>query len=347
MLQLFDEAVANGAPQYKAAELMQIPQRTLRRWRSSQGQVLPDLRSLAIQAAPKNKLSEQEPQHILHVCNDADYASLPPSQIVPRLADQGEYIASESTIYRVLKANDQLHHRGKAKPPQPATEPTSHQASQPNEIWTWDISYLPSNVRGLYWYLYMIIDIYSRKIVGWEIHDRECGTLASQLIERATLSEGCLVKPRYLHADNGAPMKSLTLRAKLDEMGIRTSFNRPGVSNDNAYSESLFRTAKYRPKYPAHGFEELGAAREWMLNFVNWYNNEHRHSAIKFVTPAQRHRNQDTQVLTKRHAIYQQAKAKYPERWAKETRDWTPVSAVTLNPGKPEDNQQDGQKRAA
>ncbi|NUY57743.1 transposase, partial [Salinivibrio sp. EAGSL] len=161
LLKLFDEAVANGAPQYKAAELMQIPQRTLRRWRSSQGQVLPDLRSLAIQAAPKNKLSEQERQHILHVCNDADYASLPPSQIVPRLADQGEYIASESTIYRVLKANDQLHHRGKAKPPQPASAPTSHQASKPNEIWTWDISYLPSNVRGLYWYLYMIIDIYS------------------------------------------------------------------------------------------------------------------------------------------------------------------------------------------
>lgn len=326
---------------------MQVPQRTLRRWRSSQGRVLPDLRPLAIRPAPKNKLSDQERQYILSVCNEADYASLPPSQIVPRLADKGEYIASESTIYRVLKANDQLHHRGKAKPPQPATEPTSHDAIKPNEIWTWDISYLPSNVRGLYWYLYMVIDIYSRKIVGWEVHDCECGSLASQLIERAIFSERCFEKPRYLHSDNGAPMKSLTLRAKLDEMGIRTSFNRPGVSNDNAYSESLFRTAKYRPNYPEHGFADLAAAREWMLNFVNWYNNEHRHSAIKFVTPAQRHRNQDTEVLEKRHDVYQLAKAKYPERWAKETRNWEPVGAVTLNPRDPEYNQQSGQKRVA
>ncbi|UTV26398.1 IS3 family transposase [Photobacterium atrarenae] len=347
LLQLFDEAVANGAPQYKTAELIQVPERTLRRWRTSNGHVLADLRPLAIRPEPKNKLSKQERQHILDVCNDAEYASLPPSQIVPRLADKGDYIASESTIYRVLKANDQLHHRGRAKPHKPATEPVSHVATKPNEIWTWDISYLPSNVRGLYWYLYMVIDIYSRKIVGWEVHDRECGALASQLIERATFSERCFVKPRYLHSDNGAPMKSLTLRAKLDEMGISTSFNRPGVSNDNAYSESLFRTTKYRPDYPAHGFKDLAATREWMLNFVNWYNNEHRHSAIKFVTPAERHRNLDAKVLAKRHTVYQLAKAKHPERWAKDTRDWSPIGAVTLNPERADNNQQGGQKRAA
>lgn len=266
---------------------------------------------------------------------------------MPKLADQGEYIASESSIYRVLKDNDQLHHRGRTKPPQPTTEPASHVATKPNEIWTWDISYLPAKVRGLYWYLYMVIDIYSRKIVGWEVHDCECGTLTSQLIERATFSERCFVKPHYLHSDNGAPMRSLTLRAKLDEMGIRTSFNRPGVSNDNAYSESLFRTAKYRPNYPEHGFETLADAREWILNFVNWYNNEHHHSAIKFVTPAERHRNLDTTVLAKRHTVYQQAKAKHPERWARETRDWSPVGSVTLNPKSADNNEHGGQKRAA
>ena len=346
LLALFDEAVANGAPQYKAADLMQVPQRTLRRWRTSQGHVLPDLRRLAIRPEPKNKLSEKERQHILNVCNEADYANLPPSQIVPKLADQGEYIASESSIYRVLKDNDQLHHRGRTKPPQPTTEPASHVATKPNEIWTWDISYLPAKVRGLYWYLYMVIDIYSRKIVGWEVHDCECGTLASQLIERATFSERCFVKPHYLHSDNGAPMRSLTLRAKLDEMGIRTSFNRPGVSNDNAYSESLFRTAKYRPNYPEHGFETLADAREWILNFVNWYNNEHHHSAIKFVTPAERHRNLDTTVLAKRHTVYQQAKAKDPERWARETRDWSPVGSVTLNPKSADNNEHGGQKKS-
>lgn len=293
MLQLFDEAVAQGASRYKAAQQMQLPERTLRRWRDPSGNVIPDQRPLAVRPVPKNKLTEPERQQILAICNAPEHASLPPSQIVPRLADQGEYIASESTLYRVLKAYEQLHHRGRAKAPKPASPPRTHKATRPNEIYCWDISFLPSHVRGRYWYLYMVMDLYSRKVVAWEVHDRECGLLASQLLERAVLKERCFQKPRILHSDNGAAMTSLTLRAKLEEMGIGSSYNRPGVSNDNAYSESLFRTTKYRPDYPIYGFADLTAAREWMLKFVTWYNTEHRHSAIKFVTPAERHNGLD------------------------------------------------------
>lgn len=326
---------------------MHVPERTLRRWRDPDGNVIPDQRPMAIRPEPKNKLTKQERQRILALCNQPEHASLSPSQIVPRLADQGEYIASESTMYRVLKAHDQLHHRGRANGPRKVTQPPSHVASGPNEIYTWDISYLPSNVRGMYWYLYMIMDIYSRKVVAWEVHERECGELAAQLVERAVISERCFIKPRYLHSDNGAPMKSLTLRAKLDDMGIGTSFNRPGVSNDNAYSESLFRTTKYRPDYPVNGFTDLSDARDWMLSFVTWYNTEHRHSAIKFVTPSERHQGRDTQILADRDAVYQQAREKNPERWAANTRNWKPVGSVTLNPERPESNQNCGRKTAA
>ncbi len=158
------------------------------------------------------------------------------------------------------------------------------------------------------------------------------GELASALIQRCVLQEKCFQEPLVLHSDNGAPMKSLTMKAKLEELGITSSFNRPRVSNDNPFSESLFRTLKYCPLWPSSGFSNLNEARNWVQSFVNWYNFKHKHSKIRFVTPADRHAGKDAVILQNRRQILQDAKAKNPERWGKNIRNCNPVGAVSLNP---------------
>ena len=322
-----------GARQEKVAQELALSTRTLRRWRDEQGQVLQDKRPIAVRPEPKNKLSIVERQEVIEVCNQVEYASLPPSQIVPRLADKGLYLASESTFYRILKAEGQQHHRGKTKAPIKRAKPTSHIATGPNQVWCWDISYMPTGIRGLYWYLYAIIDVYSRKLVAWEVHDRECSQLASELVQRAVLREQCLLKPLVLHSDNGSPMKGSTLRAKLESLGIASSYSRPRVSNDNPYVESLFKTLKYCPQWPSTGFTTLERARTWMLKFEQFYNHEHRHSGIRYVTPNERHQLKDKELLAQRKTVYELAKSKYPERWSdRQTRNWTPIGAVSLNP---------------
>lgn len=326
------EANSAGARKRRACEESGLSLRTFQRWTQEVGQIREDQRAQAQRPEPANKLSEQERARVLALCNQPDYADLPPSQIVPRLADQGVYLASESSFYRILKAADQLHHRGRAKAKQKSRPPTTHRAAAANEVWSWDISYLPSGVRGQFFYLYLIVDIFSRKIVGWEIHERECGEAAAALVQRAVLAEHCLRKPLVLHADNGSPMKSQTLQVKLYDLGITPSHSRPRVSNDNPYSEALFRTLKYCPQWPSQGFASLLAAREWMSRFVHWYNETHRHSQIRFVTPAQRHRGEDRTILERRDQVYVQAKAQHPARWSGATRNWTPVGPVTLNP---------------
>lgn len=298
------------------------------------GKVVEDKRPNTIKPEPANKLTQNERQQILEVCNSEVFAALPPSQIVPILADRGEYIASESSFYRVLKANNMLHHRGRAKTRSGHKKPTSHKAHKANEVWSWDISYLPTRVIGQHYYLYMIEDIYSRKVVGWEVHDNENGELAAQLLERTVWAEKCVKKDVVLHSDNGAPMKCFTMQAKMYELGVVSSRSRPRVSNDNPYSESLFRTVKYCPRWPSEGFESLDKAREWIKEFTTWYNNEHRHSRIKFVTPSQRHDGLDKEILAARTELYKQKKNEHPQRWSKTERNWQPIGAVDLNPEK-------------
>lgn len=335
IIDLFREAIAAGARRDKAAQELDFPTRTLRRWLDAAGEVHADRRPQAVRPAPVNRLTQEERQAVLALCNAPEYASLPPSQIVPRLADQGVYVASESTFYRVLKSEGQLHARGRARAAAKPAAPATHIATGPNQVWSWDISYMPSRVRGRYWYLYAVMDVYSRKLVAWEVHEAESGEAASVLIERAVLREGCYRKPLVLHADNGGPMKASTLRAKLEELGITASHSRPRVSNDNPYSESLFRTLKYCPQWPSQGFGTLEEARCWMLEFDRFYNHDHRHSRLRFVTPAQRHNGEDKALLAGRKAVYEAALKEKPERWSqKRTRNWTPVGAVALNPEK-------------
>ncbi len=343
LLSLFDEAVVEGAARYKVAETIGVCERTFRRWRDDKGNVIADQRPLSIKPEPGNKLSQVERDDIIAICNEPQYASLPPSQIVPKLADEGRYVASEASFYRVLKAEGQLNHRGRSKPRERQATPTTHVATGANQVWTWDISYMPSTVTGLYWYLYMIMDVFSRKIVGWEVHECESGELAKELLQRTVMREQCFGQPLVLHSDNGAPMKSLTLKAKMEELGIMSSHNRPRVSNDNAYSESLFRTTKYRPNWPRKGFDSLSQVRDWVQDFVTFYNHEHCHSGISFVTPAQRHQAEDIKLLENRKKVYESARMRNPMRWSGTTRNWERIETVALNPEKTDKQEQSEQ----
>lgn len=251
------------------------------------------------------------------------------------------YIASESTMYRVLHDAEEQHHRGRSRQASRRAK-TTHCATGPNQVWSWDITYLSGPVKGMFYYLYLIIDIYSRKIVGWEVWAEEMAEHAGQLIRRAVMVEKItiLAHSLVLHSDNGSPMKGATMLETLYQLGITPSRSRPRVSNDNAYSESVFRTCKYCPSYPSSGSATLDEARIWVKEFVKWYNYEHRHSRIKFLTPHQRHSGQEDEILSKRHQTYEAAKAKHPERWTRTTRDWSIPKEVWLNPDKPEDNGQ-------
>jgi len=335
VLSWIDDARVSGARQAKACEIVGVSERTVRRWRPDEI-VVEDQRPVVKRAAPSHKLSVEERRKILSVCNEPRFRNKPPSQIVPILADEGRYIGSESTINRVLKEQGQLNHRGRAKAPEKRREPTTHIATGPNQLWSWDVTWLASTVRGHFFYLYLVLDVYSRKCVGYEVHDMENGELAADLMTRCVLSEQCSHRPPVLHSDNGSIMKSQTLLIKLIELGVAPSYSRPRVSNDNAYSEALFKTLKYCPAWPRRGFATLEDARRWVETFVGWYNNEHRHSAVRFVTPNQRHQGEDKTLLAARRAVYEAARARNPRRWSGETRNWTPVDAVTLNPERKE-----------
>jgi putative transposase len=331
ILAMVDEAKLAGARQWLACEAIGMQVRTLQRWRREP--TVGDLRPTRVQQ-PANKLDDLERQRILAVANSAEFGHLPPSQIVPRLADQGTYVASESTFYRVLTAANQVKHRNAARPTAESSKPRAVRATGPNQLYSWDITYLPTTVRGVYFYLYMFMDIYSRKIVGWQVYDEENTVLAAEVVRDICTREKIQPGQVVLHSDNGSPMKGATMLATLQRLGVVPSFSRPAVSNDNPYSESLFKTLKYRPGYPEKTFSELVHARRWVTQFADWYNNEHRHSAIRFVTPAQRHGGKDDELLRRREAVYEAAKARHPGRWSGETRNWEPVRVVHLNPAK-------------
>ena len=331
-----EEANTAGARSHKACELLSIAPRTLQRWRQ-RGELLDDARSTR-SFAPANKLSDQEREQIIAVANLDEFAHLSPSQIVPQLADRGEYIGSESSFYRVLREAGQLKHR-QASRPATAHKPEPLAAIGPNQVYSWDITYLKTNIRGIFLYLYLFMDIYSRKIVGWQVYENEDSEWAADVLQDIVQREGITPEQVTLHSDNGGPMKGASMLAAMQTLGIMPSFSRPSVSNDNPYSESLFKTLKYRPEYPAQPFADVTAARRWVSGFVDWYNFEHRHSAIKFVTPAQRHAGLDTAILAQRQALYQAAKARHPERWSRHTRNWQPVPVVHLNPNKTDRNE--------
>jgi putative transposase len=326
ILLLVAEAVASGCSQHRACDAFNLEERTLQRWQknASDGRHGP-------LTTPANKLTNIERDLVIKTSVSAEFVNLSPHQIVPKLADAGIFIASESTFYRILKSESLSAHRGHTKP-RVVAKPMAYEAVCPNQIYSWDITYLQSCVRGQFYYLYLFLDIFSKKIVGWNIHATQESSLSAVLLEEICAKENINKHQLVVHADNGGPMKGATMLATLQKLCVVPSFSRPSVSNDNPYSESLFKTLKYCPIFPSKPFASLEAAKSWMETFVKWYNNEHLHSGINFVTPTSKHLGLDIELLKNRNEVYEKAKTKNPTRWSGQTRNWSAVTVVKLNP---------------
>ncbi len=284
-----------------------------------------------------HRFSPQERQRVLNTVTEPVFADLTPAQIVAILAEDGIYVGSESTIYRIMREEGLLTHRGRSRPARPPRHKPVLEATGIHQVLAWDITLLPGPSQGQFFYLYMVIDVWSRRILGVEVHERECGQLASTFFDRVCRDEDISDRSAtVLHSDNGAPMRSFTLAAKLAELGVASSFSRPRVSNDNAYAESWFRTMKYHQSYPLRRFRDLSAVRAWVDAFVDWYNTEHRHSGIQYVTPDQRHFGQADAICAKRQQTYEQARQQHPQRWSRSTRDWSQPQIVTINHPRPQ-----------
>ena len=343
ILQLLDEAVTQGARLKPASQLLGLAARTVQRWRRLDDG---DDRRSEPQSAPANKLTPAERQQVLTVANSPKYRDLSPKQIVPRLADDGRYVASESTFYRILREENQLAHRERCRP---ATHrrPREKVATGPCQVWSWDITYLKSQVRGRFYYLYMTIDVWSRKIVAASVYEKECGQNSALMLVETCHRHKVNPEGLVLHSDNGSPMKASTMLSTLQRLGVIPSFSRPGVSDDNPFSESLFRTMKYRPEYPSGPFASLSASQCWVDTFVQWYNTDHLHSQIRFVTPDDRHYGREESILKKRREVYAEARHKNPDRWSGQIRNWQPVAVVRLNPEKNETPEEVSLKKVA
>jgi transposase InsO family protein len=326
ILKLIDKATGMGARAGKAADVFGISERSVQRWRSRKGG---DLRR-GPSSQPSNKLSAEERENVLKIANSKGFRDLSPKQFVPLMADKGQYVASESTFYRILREEDLVKHREPSRPPSP--RPQERLATGPCQLWSWDITYLKSLIRGQFFYLYLFMDIWSRKIVAAEVFLDESSDYSAQLFADTCRKYAIDPDTLTLHADNGGPMKGSTMLATLQNLGVVPSFSRPRVSDDNPFSESLFRTLKYRPEYPSVPFASLEEARNWVSTFVNWYNTEHLHSSLRFVTPDDRHFGREENILLNRQRVYGKARLKNPNRWAKSLRNWEPVGDVCLNP---------------
>lgn len=310
----------------KACNAIGISKRSIYRWKKAKD-FLQDLRK-----GPKNNanaLSITEENQVYEILTSERFVDQTPYSIVATLSDEETYLCSESTMYRILKKYELTAHRRKSKIPAfIQLEPLI--ATRPNEIWSWDISYLKSPIKGKYFYLYLFMDIFSRKIIGWEIHLSECSIKASDFAQKLILSEHISSNSLRVHSDNGTPMKSASMVSLLESLSVFQSFSRPSVSNDNPYSEALFKTLKYKAEYPKNGFIDIEEAKRWVTIFVEWYNYRHKHSGIKFITPDEKHRGMDVEILAKRKILYQAAAAKNPIRFINGIKNLDPVQEAKI-----------------
>ena len=324
-IELIDEAVFAGARLKKACEVLEISLRTFYRWKND---TTGDKRRDSEKKIPR-KLTPEEAQEIVDVSCEKRFCDCTPYQIVAILLDEGRYIASTSSFYRILKSRDLLHHRKRGRSNKKKVTPPELVATGPNKVFSWDITWLKTDVNGIFFFAYMIIDVWSRKLVGWEIHTKESADISSNMFKR--LSRKLKLKGVKLHSDNGHPMRGSTMIQTLYNLGILPSFSRPRVSNDNPFSESFFKTVKYTAGFPSY-FKDLEHARTWMADFVNWYNTEHRHSGIGLITPEQRHIGEGSKIMGKRNNVMSKAYARKPERWSSKPAVWKNTEEVYLNP---------------
>jgi transposase InsO family protein len=324
-VELIEEAVSKGARLFKACEVLGISTATFYRWKKVGAA---DKRKGARKRVVR-KLTEEEREKIINVACEDRFKDSTPYEIVAILLDEGIYLASVSTFYRILRAAGLIHHRGNSRPGHKQDRPIELKANGPDQVYSWDITWLPTCVRGLFLFAYMIIDVWSRKVVGWEIHTEKSAAITEEMFKRLAREKN--LKGVKLHSDNGHPMKGSMLLVTLHLMGVLPSFSRPRVSNDNPFIESFFKTVKFTPGYPGR-FRDIEHTREWMADFVAWYNTEHRHSGIGYITPQQRHSGQVKKIMRFRNEVMEEARIIHPERFSGKPVRWSEHPVVYLNP---------------
>lgn len=277
------------------------------------GDILPAFGPPPRRLPPPNALCEAERQQILTVLRSEEYCDLAPAQVWARLLDDGVYLCSISTMYRLLAATGENRERRRQRT-HPAKKKPELLATRPNQVWSWDITKLKSETRGKYYELYVIIDIFSRYVLGWTVADTETGELAADFIEGVYLDQQITKGTLTLHADRGTSMTSKPVSQLLVDLGVDRTHSRPHVSNDNPYSEAAFKTLKYCPAFPA-SFGSIQDARAFTKSFFDYYNHEHRHSGIGLHTPASIHYDTATAIRQQRAITLDAAFTAHPDRF--------------------------------
>lgn len=282
---------------------------------------------------PKRTITEQERTIILSILNSARFCDLAPRQVYATLLDEGTYHCSWRSMYRILADHDQVRERRRQRR-HPHYEKPELLATSANELWTWDITRLKGPVPWHYYYLYVIIDIFSRYVVGFMVAERESAELAIELIEISCQRQHILPEQLTLHSDRGAAMTSKSMALFLSDLGVKKTHSRPHVSNDNPFSEAQFKTLKYHPTFPDR-FGSIHDARAWAQEFFDWYNNHHRHSSIALMTPYMVHYGQAERVREQRKQVLTLAYNTHPERFVRGLPALEPLAeAVWINPPK-------------
>ena len=298
------EALGKQVGVAAACRMLNVPRSSL--YRARQPQPEPEPRP-----TPPRALSAEEKAQVRAVANSARFCDCAPRTIYATLLDEGVYLCDWRTLYRILTEHAEVHERRPQRSPVKRVKPQLR-ATQPHQVWSWDITLLQGRHR--FYYLYSILDIYSRYIVGWMLANRERGELAEQLIAETCEAEGIARGTLSLHSDRGSAMRSQPVSALLAKLEVTKSHSRPYTPTDNPYSEAQFKTMKYRPDYPGH-FDGIEQARAWTRTFVHWYNQAHYHNGLALLTPATVHYGEVEAVLAQRQQVLDAAYAQHPERF--------------------------------
>lgn len=329
--------IGAGISQRQACCSINTSRATWNRWRKKAMSPATAPFQLVRSGTQPHALKPEERAVLLTMCNSDRFCNSAPRTIVATLLDEGRYLASASTIYRVLSAVGQVHER-RAIAVHPARIKPELVTTAPNELWSWDVTKLPGPAKWTWFSLYLVLDVFSRFIVGWEVATTESTAIAKALFREAAREQGVQPGELHVHADGGAMMKAKSLALTFADLGISKSHSRPHVSNDNPYSEAQFKTLKYRPEFPQF-FPSVQGARAFMVDFVRWYNYQHRHSGLAFLTPADVHLGRSHEVLAQRNAAMQQAWQQHPRRFhSSGPATHTLPSAVYIN--KPTEDQE-------
>lgn len=323
-------------PMAKACQVLGLNRSTVYQWRKAPAANDDSLRSRKHCPQPR-ALSEPERQNVRDTLHSEEYCDQPPHEVYYELLEQGQYLCSISTMHRLLRDTNCAGERRQQRPAQHHAIPRL-EAKSPNEVWSWDITKLATQRRGVYLCLYVVMDLFSRYVVAWMLSRKENGALAKQLMEESLQRYGIKEGELTIHQDRGSPMIAHSYLDLMSEMGVTSSHSRPRVSNDNPFSESQFKTAKYQPDYPGK-FDSIEHGRQWCEKYFEWYNFSHHHSSLEGFTPAQIFTGQHNALNAVRQQTLKNQYNLHPERFVKgQPQTRMPPGSVFINPIQPDEN---------